>query len=74
MVKKKTVDRAIVLQKMVGLQDGRVPVLWPGAAAIWPALHSALLHLHHVVGQPSGGERLPKCSQPLLAALPSNVH
>lgn len=33
MVKKKTVDRTI-LQKKVGWQDGRVHVLWPGAAAI----------------------------------------
>lgn len=73
-VKKKTVDRAILLQKKVGWQEGRVHVLWPGAAAIWPALHSTLLHLHYVVGQASGGERLPKCPQLLLAALPSNAN
>lgn len=52
---------------------GESILLWPGAAAIWPALHSTLLHLHYVMGQASGGERLPKCPQPLLAALPSNA-
>lgn len=57
MVKKKIVDRAILLQKKVGRQaarrDGRAHLLWPGAGAVLPAgtaLHSTLLHLNHAGG------------------------
>lgn len=77
MVKKKTVDRAILLQKKVGWQDGRVHVLCPGAAAVLPSGQpcAAPCGIYTMWwGRLLGAKGSQSALQPLLAALPSNAN